>query len=186
MNWKIDSSWTLFLDRDGVINVRILNEYVKKCNEFILLPKAAEAIAEANLLFGKTLVVTNQQGIAKNLMTESNLFEIHAYCSQLLMEKNASIDAYYFAPTRESEQDVLRKPKPGMGLLAKKDFPVIDFQKSIMIGDSHSDIGFGKNLGMKTVFIETYDEVSNEADYSCKSLWEAIEWIKLTNKANEK
>ncbi|MDR0802937.1 HAD family hydrolase [Fluviicola sp.] len=170
-DWNLDHSWTLFLDRDGVINQRIMGNYVKQKDQFVLLPGVARAILKANQLFCRVVVVTNQQGIGKGLMTERNLSGIHSYCSELLKSEGAVIDAYYFAPDLASENSPLRKPGSGMALLAKADFPEIDFQKSVMVGDSDSDIEFGRKVGMKTVFIhhrETMDHV--HADLTCDSL----------------
>lgn len=170
-NWNLDKSWTLFLDRDGVINVRLIGDYIKQTDEFELLPGVACSIAKANHLFSRVLVVTNQQGIGKGLMTERNLFEIHAYCSELLKAENARIDKYYFAPDLASDNSDLRKPGTGMAHLAKADFPEIDFRKSVMVGDSDSDIEFGKKLGMKTVFIRHNSTAEHEtADLTCDSL----------------
>lgn len=170
-NWHVDQSWTLFLDRDGVINERLMGDYVKHTHEFILLPGVAKSIAKANKLFSHVFVVTNQQGIGKGIMTERNLSEIHGYCSELLEAENAHIDRYYFAPNLASENSPLRKPNSGMAILAKQEFPTIDFQKSIMVGDSDSDIEFGRKLGMKTVFIRHNSVLEHEtADLTCDSL----------------
>ena len=163
-----DKSWTLFLDRDGVINKRLMADYVKNTNEFELLDGVADAIANANQLFGKVVVVTNQQGIGKKIMTERNLSDIHSYCDELLHVAKARIDRYYFAPELAAETNVLRKPNSGMALQAKADFPEIDFNKSVMVGDSDSDIEFGKRLGMKTVFIGK--EAHKTADLTFESL----------------
>ncbi len=170
-HWNLDKSWTLFLDRDGVINERLMGDYVKRTEEFALLPGVSRAISKANRLFARVVVVTNQQGIGKGLMTERNLSDVHSYCSELLKTENARIDRYYFAPNLASENSVLRKPGAGMALQAKADFPEIDFEKSVMVGDSDSDIEFGRKLGMKTVFIRhnnAADHVS--ADLTCDSL----------------
>ena len=173
--WEIDKDWTLFLDRDGVINVRIPADYVKTTAEFHLLPGVSEAIAKANTLFGRVVVVTNQQGIGKGIMTERNLSEVHHYCSELLLENSAFIDKYYFAPHLASENSILRKPNPGMAHLAQADFPEIDFSKSVMVGDSDSDIEFGRKLGMHTVFISHEKGFTHpEAEITVNSL---LEWI---------
>jgi len=170
-DWHVDGSWTLFLDRDGVINVRLMGDYVKSAEEFELLPGVAKAIAKANTLFSHVFVVTNQQGIGKGIMTERNLLEVHGYCSELLEDENARIDRYYFAPNLASDNSLLRKPNSGMALLAKEEFPSVDFNKSIMVGDSDSDIEFGRKLGMKTVFIDHNGVQKHEtADLTCDSL----------------
>lgn len=179
MLWDIDATWTLFLDRDGVINVRLMDDYVKSTNEFELLPGVAKAIAVANQLFHKTVVVTNQQGIGKGIMSERNLFDIHTYCNELLKVEQAQIDAFYHAPALAKANSELRKPKTGMAQLAKKDFPLIDFSKSVMVGDSDSDILFGKELGMKTVFIAHNGSTNATADMTCASLNEFIKLLEI-------
>jgi len=174
MTFPIDSSWTLFLDRDGVINKRLMGDYVKTIAEFELIDGAAEAIRIASKSFGKIVVVTNQQGIGKGLMTERNLSDIHAYCLQMINEAGGRIDGFYFAPELAAAGSNSRKPGTGMGLQAKAEFPEIDFSKSVMIGDSVSDMEFGKNLGMKTVFVETGTATYETADLTVTSLLEAI------------
>lgn len=181
-SWFLDPSWTLFLDRDGVINERIMGDYVKRTDEFILLPGVAKAISKANRLFSHVFVVTNQQGIGKGLMTERNLSEIHAYCSELLKVENGHIDRYYFAPNLASENSDLRKPNTGMALLARQEYPGTDFHKSIMVGDSDSDIEFGRKLGMKTVFIRHSGAADHEvADLTCDSLESFINLLDYGN-----
>jgi D-glycero-D-manno-heptose 1,7-bisphosphate phosphatase len=175
--WNIDASWTLFLDRDGVINKRLMNDYVKTTGEFELLPDVDEALRLAGTVFGTIVVVTNQQGIGKGLMTERNLSDIHAYCSELIAVKGGRIDGYYFAPELANSGGVFRKPQTGMALKAKADFPQIDFARSVMIGDSDSDIAFGKNLGMKTVFVAGHSLQHAEADLTVSSLYEGIKQI---------
>lgn len=168
-----DSSWTLFLDRDGVINKRIIDDYVKSREEFELIEGVGASIAKANTIFGNVVVVTNQQGIGKGLMTERNLLDVHAYCDELLLESNAHIDAYFFAPGLASEDNLLRKPNGGMAEQAKDRFNGIDFSRSVMVGDSHSDMEFGKRLGMYTVFVS--DTPHAFADRTVRSLYE---WMK--------
>lgn len=79
MKWGIDHTWTLFLDRDGVINERLMGAYVRSIDEFKFLQEIPETIAQLSTIFGRVIVVTNQQGIGKGLMTERNLEEVHAY-----------------------------------------------------------------------------------------------------------
>ncbi len=157
MDIDIDKSWTLFLDRDGVINKKLENDYVKSWDEFEFLPGVLESIQYFSQIFGKIVVVTNQQGIGKGLYTHEDLDNIH---HKMILEITASggrIDKVYYSPNLNSENSILRKPNIGMGLKAKEDFPEIDFKKSVMIGDSVSDMQFGKNLGMKTFYITQKD-----------------------------
>lgn len=159
---NIDKSWTLFLDRDGVINKKLDNDYVKNISEFEFLPGAISAISELNKYFGITVVVTNQQGIGKKLMTERDLMGIHDFMLEELEKNNAHINAVYHCPELAQNDPSCRKPKTGMGLFAKKDFPEIDFKKSIIAGDSMSDMEFGKNLGMNTCLISSQDSLEND------------------------
>lgn len=172
MDAPIDKSWTIFLDRDGVINRRIFGGYVLSPEEFHFLDQVPEAIAIFRTWFSRVIVVTNQQCIAKNKMTRRNLREIHAYMQEKLLEMNTYVDAVYFAPELASDPRNTRKPKPSMAIEAKKDFPEIDFRKCCMVGDTDSDIAFGQNLGMKTVRIVTEEPIGIEADFQVGSLYE--------------
>jgi len=149
----IDTTWTLFLDRDGVINKRIVDDYVKKWEEFEFLDGVIDALKIFNSLFGKIVVVTNQQGIGKGIMRAEDLELIHKNMSYEVKYFGGRFDNIYFSPYLASENNPNRKPGIGMAMKAKKDFPEIDFSKSIMIGDSVSDLEFGKNAGMKTIYI---------------------------------
>lgn len=151
--FEIDESWTLFLDRDGVINRRLMGDYVKSLDEFEILPGVLGAIKNFSKKFGRIVIVTNQQGIGKGLMTTEDLNAVHQYFQSKVIENEGRIDAFYHAPNLAAENSDLRKPNIGMAHLAKTDFPEIDFSKSIMVGDSVSDMEFGKNAGMKCVFI---------------------------------
>lgn len=168
--WGIDKTWTLFLDRDGVINERIWGGYVTDPSEFKFLPEAKEAIAGLNRIFGLTFVVTNQQGIGKGLMTERNLLEVHNYMCEEVYRIGGKIDKCFFAPNLKGAEDDIRKPKPDMAHMAKSEFPQIEFNNSVMVGDTDSDIEFGRNLGMKTVRVITDEPINVEADASVNSL----------------
>jgi D-glycero-D-manno-heptose 1,7-bisphosphate phosphatase len=167
---QIDKSWTLFLDRDGVINVKLEGDYVKKIEEFQFTNNAIKALAKAKRLFAKILVVTNQQGIAKGLYTEEDLKNVHNYMQEQLAKENAQVDKIYYCPALSGDTRFnCRKPDIGMALQAKKDFPEINFTKSVMVGDSISDMEFGKKLGMYTVFISN----DNFIDLKYKELIDA-------------
>ncbi len=155
MDWKnvINDEWCLFLDRDGVINVRLIDDYVKKIDEFVFLPNVIEAFQIFNKKFKHIIVVTNQQGIGKGLMTNEDVVSIHDYMVQNIECQGGRVDNVYFCPDLKSVPNNYRKPSPKMAFLAKEDFHDIDLSKSIMIGDMNSDIEFGKNAGMKTILI---------------------------------
>ncbi|MBS1599904.1 MAG: HAD family hydrolase [Bacteroidetes bacterium] len=150
----VDHQWTIFLDRDGVINFEKENDYVLNKNEFVFYPGAAEAIGIFSKLFMYIIIVTNQRGIGKGLMTEDDLVDIHSYMLASIREAGGRIDKIYHCSSL-MDNDPMRKPNPGMALSAKKDFPKIDFSKSIMVGNRVSDMEFGRNAGMHTVFLAT-------------------------------
>ncbi|MBP1639712.1 MAG: family hydrolase [Bacteroidetes bacterium] len=160
----------LFLDRDGVINVHRPDDYVKSVDEFEFLPQVPEALAILARQFDKIIVVTNQRGIGKGKMNENDLQKIHAFMLERIRKAGGRIDAIYYC-TALHDNDPCRKPNGGMALQAKKDFPEINFEQSIMAGDNRSDILFGKALGMATVLIkkEAPDDVSL-ADFIFPSL----------------
>lgn len=166
----IDQSWTLFLDRDGVINEKLEKDYVKRLDEFQFLTGAKEAIVHLSQLFGTTVVVTNQQGIGKGLMTTEDLKLVHQYMMNEVEAAGGKIDEVYFAPDLASSNSINRKPNTGMAEQARKDFPHIDFKKSVMVGDSLSDMQMGKRVGMITVYITQSSEKLKEADFQFKSL----------------
>ena len=151
----IDNSWALFLDRDGVINRRLPGEYVKKWEEFEWLPGGLEAIVGLAQKFGRVFVVTNQQGIGKGLMTEEMLARIHASMLEEVADAGGRIDAVYHCPDLSTHKPNCRKPAPAMALQAKREFPEVDFRRSVMVGDSVSDMQFGQALGMFTVLVST-------------------------------
>lgn len=159
---NINKSWTLFLDRDGVINHEKHNDYVHKWDEFVFYDNAIEAIKILSSVFNRIIVVTNQKGIGKGLTLLEDLEEIHDKMKAAITNAGGRIDEVYFCPDLE-ENSPYRKPNPGMGIKAKVQFPEIDFSKSIMVGNTLSDMEFGRNLGAFTVFVATTrPEVSKE------------------------
>jgi len=144
---------TVFLDRDGVINRKMPEgKYVSHWDHFEILPGVPEAIATLNQRGLRVIVVTNQRGVALGLYTRAHVEMIHAQLQQQLAESGAWIDKFYFCPHDKHECNC-RKPRPGLFEQAQADFPEIEPSTSIIFGDSLSDIEFGKNLGLHTVFI---------------------------------
>jgi D-glycero-D-manno-heptose 1,7-bisphosphate phosphatase len=124
----------LFLDRDGVINVRMPGDYVKTPDEFIPAEGFETAIRLLAAVFDPIVVVTNQAGIGKGLMTAADLHAVHEK-----MLRYASCPC--------------RKPATGMAWQALANFPQIDFENAWIAGDSVSDMAFGQALGLRTVLI---------------------------------
>lgn len=149
---KIDKSWTLFLDRDGVINHETVGLYITKWADFIFYDGVLEALKIFTEKFGRIIIITNQRGVSKGLMTEDDLNDIHTNMLSVVTENNGSIQKIYYCLDKNDDSPN-RKPNPGMGWQAKKDHPEIDFSKSIMIGNTMGDMKFGKNIGAATIFI---------------------------------
>lgn len=172
MRLPIDKTWTLFLDRDGVINKKIEGDYVRNLDQFEWLDGVQESLVKLSGIFGKVIIVSNQQGIGKGLMTKDDVESIHEHIIKTIAKKGGRVDSIYYAPNLKSDNSSTRKPATGMALQAKKDFPEVDFSKSIMVGDSMSDMEFGKKAGMKTVFIShgKQTEKNELIDFICSDL----------------
>ena len=154
-------TWTLFLDRDGVINKELRDDYVTRWEDFVFEEGALSSIAKLSAIFGRIIIVTNQRGIGIHKMSEEDLHSIHKQMQKEIEVAGGRIDAIYFAPAAD-RSDIRRKPNPTMALEAKQDFPEIDLSKSVIIGNSISDMEFGRNAGMKTVFIDEKQKFSGE------------------------
>ena len=151
---QFDKTWTLFLDRDGVINRRLPGEYISDWDDFDFIVGSIKAIEKFSEIFGTIVVVTNQAGIGKGLMTEKQLHEVHKKLLKTIDLLDGRIDKIYHCSDKPDSNSPNRKPQTGMAMQAKADFPHIDFSKSVMVGDSNSDMDFGKRLGMSLIFIE--------------------------------
>ena len=169
---KIDSTWTLFLDRDGVINQRNFDGYITKVEDFVFLPYVIEGLKLLAPQFSRIIVVTNQQGIGRKIMTEQVVNEIHQYMVDALEKEGIHIDKVYLASNMKGAENDRRKPNSAMALEAKSVFPDIDFARSIMVGDTATDLEFGMNLGMKTVLIQSEEKVEITPDLKVKHLKE--------------
>ena len=135
------NNWTLFLDRDGVLNRKLEDDYVKNLEEFDILKHSKEALE--------------------------------------LLSEHYDI---YFCPDLYDTNSPRRKPAIGMAIDAKEDFCKISFKRSVVVGDSISDMQFGRNAGMKTCFINeknNFDRVKNKAliDFETTSLIEAVPYL---------
>lgn len=151
---KYNKEWSLFLDRDGVINEEIQGTYVTEWSDFKFYEGSLKAIASLSEIFGKIIVVTNQRGVGKGIMAFEDLKIIHGNMQKEIAMNGGKIDRIYACTATENE-DNNRKPNTGMALQAKEDFDTIDFKKSVMVGNNLSDMLFGKRVAMHTVFIST-------------------------------
>jgi D-glycero-D-manno-heptose 1,7-bisphosphate phosphatase len=145
---------TVFLDRDGVLNEKMPEgRYVESWSDFHLLPGVPEALARLNRAGLRVVVVSNQRGVALGRYSAADVDSIHAGLLGLLQAHGAWIDAIYFCPHHKGVCNC-RKPLPGLFQQAVADFPSITPETSAMVGDSLSDIEFGRRLGMLTLFIQ--------------------------------
>lgn len=152
----VDRSWALFLDRDGVINNERLNHYVLHWEQFIFSEGVLEAFKTLSNRFGRVFIVSNQRGVGKGLMTEQALTDIHKEMQKEVEDVGGHIDQIYYC-TAVHDKHPHRKPNPGMAFQAVKEFPEIDLNKAIMVGNKPSDMRFGRAAGMFTVFLRTTD-----------------------------
>lgn len=143
---------TLFLDRDGVINKQRPHDYVKSPDEFIFLDGVLEALKLLSPIFDHIVIVTNQRGVGKGVMSQTDLEQVHTYMMEKIVKYGGRIDKIYTC-TDISNSSINRKPNTGMALQAKQDFPGIDFSRSMMAGDSFSDMEFAQKAGIPRFLI---------------------------------
>lgn len=170
---QIDHSWTLFLDRDGVINHEKRHDYIHTWDEFRFYEGAEEAIARFSKIFGHIIIVTNQRGVGKGVTKREDLEQIHANMIKAIVRAGGRIDGLYYCPDLE-DSSPNRKPNPGMGLQAVKEFPNINLSKAIMVGNTLGDMQFGRNLGMKTIFLPTTRPEVDLADERIDSVFSSL------------
>jgi histidinol-phosphate phosphatase family protein len=150
----VNPNWTLFLDRDGVINVEKNEDYVKSWDEFQFYEESLVSLPILANKFKTIVITTNQKGIGKGLMTHEDLWNIHNNMLLKIQQVGGRIDHIFYCPDLDNNSPN-RKPQPGMAFQAKQIFPHINFQESIMVGNRPSDMHFGRNAGLYTVFLAT-------------------------------
>ncbi len=179
----------VFLDRDGTIVREV--EYLRSPRQLRLLPRAAEAIRLLNRAGLAVVVTTNQSGIARGLLTEKELEEVHAVLRSRLARRGARIDGIYFCPHHPEaarpeyrRRCRCRKPAPGMLLRAARELD-LDLGRCFAIGDSARDIEAGRRAGCRAVLVRTGYGAETEArlerelgaDYVADDMSDAGEWI---------
>lgn len=148
----------LFLDRDGILNKHLLGDYVRNWSMWEWLPGILEAMPVLAKRFKRIFIVTNQQGVGKGLMTEADLEDVHRHMLADIEAAGGRIDGVYVCTALESEKSPNRKPEIGMALQAQRDFPEVDFHRSVMVGDSKSDELFAQRSRMR--FLESIPALS--------------------------
>ena len=166
---------TVFMDRDGVINVQI-EDYLTKWKQFKFLPNVLEVLKVFNENNFRVIVVTNQSMISKGLTTKMNLESIHSKMQLKVKEYGGCIDYVYYCPHDFTDKYECRKPKSGMFLKAKKEFG-ISFNKSIMIGNSWKDMDAASAVGCSTCLLidslKDLNKCNNDPDFCISDIYQA-------------
>ncbi|MCK5225362.1 MAG: HAD family hydrolase [Planctomycetes bacterium] len=187
------SDKAIFLDRDDTLIAD--PGYINHPDQVKLLDGVAESLAEFSQMGYKLIVVSNQSGVARAILTEETLSEIHSRLKQLLLEKNVKLDKIYYCPyhpdgviDKYRKESDLRKPNPGM-LLEAADEMDVKLSESWMIGNSSRDIQAGSRAGCKTILInqrlnqrQTKPE-KIKPDYKAVNMKEAVNIIKMQNRS---
>jgi histidinol-phosphate phosphatase family protein len=180
------ADWTLFLDRDGVLNIEKNDDYILNWEEFQFYPTTLDALAILRPLFSRIFLVTNQKGVGRGLMSLADLENIHANMLSAIQSKGGGLDHLFFCTDLDSDSPN-RKPNPGMAFQAKTLYPAVDFNKSIMVGNRTSDMAFGKNAGMHTVFLATThpqtEDPHPQIDYRFNNLLEFAQSVAALRKS---
>jgi len=166
----------LFLDRDGVINERLPNAYVRKWEEFRWCPGNPEAVAALRPHFQYCFVVTNQQGVGKGWMEAEELAALHERMLREIEAAGGHIDAIYCCTELAGSPGNCRKPNPSMGYQAKRDFPTVDFSRSLLVGDSLSDLQFGQRLGTLNAWVKGKSEETAQIRQAAQAGAIDIQW----------
>lgn len=184
----------VFLDRDGTL----IHDpgYLSHPDQVQLIEGAADALREFQRLGYKTVVATNQSGVARGIVTKEMLERIHDRLRELLAAKEASLDAIYYCPyhpegivTEYCQDSDWRKPKPGMLLAAAREMD-LELPQSWMIGDSDRDVEAGRSAGCKTILIAPRPAAlvpaqRSKADYVAVNMREAVNIIKRHRRTPE-
>ena len=140
----------LFIDRDGTIIKQIDGHYISSIKQIELIENIFPAILMLQNEGYLVIIVTNQAGINKGILSNEQVDEINQHIIQLLKKQGINISAVYVCPHKPEEQCKCRKPQPGLLLKAAKEHN-IDLENSIIIGDTDKDTEAGLNAGLKKV-----------------------------------
>lgn len=182
-------SYAVFLDRDGTLNED--PGYLGDPDKLKLFAETGKALSILkNELNFKLIVISNQSGIVRGLITRQDVESVNNKINELLKSYNVSIDAFYFCPYHpdfsSEEECSCRKPSPEMIFKAASDFN-IQLNGSYFIGDSVSDVECGKNAGVNTILVRTglgndsfytLQKQNNFPTFVAKNILEACMFIK--------
>jgi heptosyltransferase-2 len=175
---------TVFLDRDGTLNYD--PGYLKIAADLKLLAGVGPALARLKGGGAKLVVVTNQSGVGRGIVTLKDLEAIHARLEGLLEQEGAALDAIYFCPHHPDDGCRCRKPNVGMVERAVSELQ-LDLRRSYLIGDHARDIQLANRVGAKAILLtaapvdaqalETLKTKQAMPDAMAKSMTEAVDWI---------
>jgi D-glycero-D-manno-heptose 1,7-bisphosphate phosphatase len=176
MTGSANETWpAVFLDRDGTLMRDV--DYCGDPRKVEVFPQAMEALRRLKGKGYKLIVITNQSGIGRGYFTEA---EYRAVESEFVHQLGAGlIDASYHAPALPTSDSVRRKPGPGMIFEAQRDHR-LDLRRSFLVGDKASDIGCGRNAGVRTILVQTgygAGEANCGADWIARDIAHAAEII---------
>jgi D-glycero-D-manno-heptose 1,7-bisphosphate phosphatase len=174
----VGTTGAVFLDRDGTLNEKPReDEYVTRPEELRLLPGVAAAIRRLNEANAKVIIVTNQRGVARGLMTMADVDAIHTKLTADIAAHGARVDAIYTCP-HEADTCECRKPKPGLLLRAITDAPELRTLPLFLVGDSVTDVEAGRAVGAKTVLVGQSDSCDRApASMMATDMTEAVRMI---------
>ena len=176
----------VFLDRDGTINEEV--GYLSSIEQLRIFPAAFDAVRMINEAGMKVVVVTNQSGVARGFFDEDFVKAVHATINEMLREKGAFIDGFYYCPHHPTEgigsyriSCDCRKPAPGMLIRASEELD-IDMSSSYVVGDMVKDIELANNVGARGILVRTgygKNVVSTDIKPACiaEDILAAAEWI---------
>ena len=178
------NGYTIFLDRDGTLNPD--PGYIKSPDQFELFPGVPEALARLIRAGARLIVVTNQSGIARGLLSYDDLTAVHAKLNALLDPAGVSLEAIYFCPHHPNDGCDCRKPNRGMIDQAVRERGV-DLARSYLIGDHMRDIELAKRIGARSILVTTGvvrpreregpSATAPTPDWIASSMTDATDWL---------
>ncbi len=149
----------VFIDRDGTISEEV--GYINHLARYQVYPWSAPAIRNLNQAGLKTIIVTNQAGVARGYFAEDMVKQVHEKLQKEMAESGAYFDAIYYCPHHPSVGEPpyrqacnCRKPKTGMLQRGAQELD-IDLTRSFVIGDRYGDIQLARNAGTRSIFVLT-------------------------------
>jgi histidinol-phosphate phosphatase family protein len=156
-----------------VINHQKEGSYIFTWDEFIFYEGVLRAMKIFAAHFKYIFIVTNQRGIGKGMMTVDDLHHIHHNMKKSIELAGGRVDGIYYCADIEAESHC-RKPNTGMAVQAKKDFPDVNFNKAVMVGNSPSDMEFGNNIGAVNIFLTTTKPATATASIKTDAIFSSL------------